>query len=335
MFLPQTYLLALLMLVVSMVCWGSWANTLKLMPGYRFELFYWDFIGGLLAAVVIYAATFGSFGSTGNTVMADFSRASGFAYIMALLSGVVFNIGNLMLVASVEIAGMAVAFPVAVGLALIVGSVGSYMIAPKGNPFLLFTGIAMVGAAIVLDASAYRAMAAEDPLRADGSSSWKLGLLLSVVAGTLGGLFYPFYARATAGPAGLGPYAASVIFAAGAALCTIPLNGLYLMRKPIRGVPVTGREYFRTPASWHLLGLAGGLVWGTGTLFNFVAAAAGKVGPAVSYSLGQGATLVSAVWGVFVWREFAAARSGVVWRLACMFAAFLAGLLLVAIAPLY
>ena len=345
MYLPGTYFAALAMLVISMIGWGSWANTFKLAKGYRFELFYWDYIIGMMLMALAYALTMGSYGTAGTPFLQDLAEAGGVNIGLALLSGVIFNVANLLLVAAIEIAGLAVAFPVSIGLALIIGAVGSYMVRPKGNPVLLFGGVALVAAAIVLDALAYRALTAKTTARGEGShaasagsgaggSMRQSGLVLSLLSGVLMGLFYPLFAKAITGPQALGPYAGSVMFVLGAALCTLPVNGLYFMRRPIRGEPVSSADYFAAPRRAHLLGIVGGFIWGTGTVFNFVASAAGMVGPAVSYSLGQGATMVSAIWGVFVWREFRGAGPVAVRRLALMFVFFLAGLALVAIAPL-
>lgn len=330
MYLPSTYFIALLMLVVSMICWGSWANTFKLANGYRFELFYWDYILGMALAAAVYAFTLGSTGASGTPFVKGLIQAAPRNLALAFFSGIIFNVANLLLVAAIGIAGLAVAFPVAIGLALIMGAAGNYLIRPQGNPLLLFGGVALIAVAIILDALAYRALTS-------GASISKKGLLISLLSGILMGLFYPFFAQATSGPPdeALGPYAGSVVFVLGALICTFPVNGLYFMRKPLSGPPVMAGDYFRARAVWHLLGILGGLVWGTGTVFNFVASAAGMVGPAVSYALGQGATMVSAIWGVFVWHEFRGASPVAQRRLVLMFIFFVGGLALVAIAPLW
>lgn len=328
MYLPPTYAVALFMLLVSMACWGSWANTFKLAKGYRFELFYWDYIVGIVLIAVVYAFTLGSSGTAGRPFLEDLGQAAPMKLGLALLSGIIFNVANLLLVAAIEIAGLAVAFPVGIGLALIIGAVGNYLIRPQGNALILFGGVALVAVAIVFDAVAYRGLTSGAPVS-------RKGLALSLLAGVLMGLFYPFFAVATAGQHALGPYAAAVVFSLGAALCTFPINGLYFMRRPLRGQPVSQRDYFRARGAWHLLGIVGGAIWGTGAAFNFVASSAGMVGPAASYALGQGATMVSAVWGVFVWREFRGAPPSAVRALVAMFVCFLTGLALVAIAPLH
>src|ERR1700749_3060375 len=135
-------------MILTMLCWGSWANTVKLCPGYRFQLFYWDYVIGLIAAALIWGLTLGSFGSTGAPFLHDLANTPRHVLLLAAAGGAVFNIANLLLVAAIEIAGLAVAFPVGIGLALVVGAVSSYILSPKGNPFLLFGGVALVVAAI-------------------------------------------------------------------------------------------------------------------------------------------------------------------------------------------
>ncbi len=326
MYLPASYAAALVLLIFSMMCWGSWANTFKLTRGYRFELFYWDYVIGMVGIALLYALTLGSFGSIGLPFLRDLSQAAGGKILLALFSGIIFNVANVLLVAAIEIAGLAVAFPIGIGLALIIGAVGNYIIRPQGNPLLLFGGVALVALAIIFDALAYRSLT-------EGAPISTRGIVVSLISGVLMGLFYPFFAKAASGPGAMGPYAGFFIFSLGAAICSVPLNVL-LMRRPIVGEPVQFDAYTRAPYDWHLLGIAGGAIWGTGAALNFIASAAGMVGPAVSYALGQGATMVSALWGVFVWREFRGAGETVRFNLAMMFLFFAAGLALVAIAPL-
>jgi glucose uptake protein len=325
---PETYAVALTFMILSMLCWGSWANTLKLCPGYRFQVFYWDYVIGLFVGALAFGFTLGSSGASGSPFLADLAHADSHHIGLAILGGVIFNAANLLLVAAIEIAGLAVAFPVGIGLALVVGAVSSYIIAPAGNPYLLFGGIAVVIVAIVLDAAAYR-------LREQQRSVSSRGVVLSLVSGLLMGSFYPFVARSMSGPHAPGPYAASLWFVIGVALCSIVLNTL-LMRKPLDGrQPVSFRDYLQAHPSWHLWGIVGGGVWCTGAILNFVASRAHVVGPAVSYSIGQGATMISASWGVFVWREFSAAPRRSKTLLAWMFLFFLAGLSAVALAPVF
>ncbi|MDE3105387.1 MAG: AcrB/AcrD/AcrF family protein [Acidobacteriota bacterium] len=331
MFEPQSYAVALTLMVVSMLCWGSWANSMKMCPGYRFQLFYWDYVLGLLAGAALWGVTLGSWGGAGRSFAADLAHAGGTHVGLAMLGGAVFNVANLLLVAAIDIAGLAVAFPVGIGLALVVGAVSSYVLAPAGNPALLFGGIALVVAAIVLDALAYRL---RESVLATGQRSVSVrGVVLSLVAGLLMGTFYPFVARSMSGVDAPGPYAIAMFFALGVLLCALPAN-LLLMRKPLDGgppAPIAG--WLAAPLRWHLWGALGGGIWCTGAVMNFVASRAHVVGPAVSYSIGQGATMISAGWGVLVWREFTAAPARARVLLGWMFVLFLCGLSAVALAP--
>ena len=329
MYQPEIYGIVLLFMILSMLCWGSWANTLKLCPGFRFQLFYWDYVIGLLVGALLWGMTLGSFGAAGKPFLADVAAVNPRNALLAFAGGVVFNVANLLLVAAIDIAGLAVAFPIGIGLALVVGATGNYFISPKGNPLLLFGGIALVVAAIVFDAIAYRL---REETRAAMS---RRGIVISLIAGFLMGTFYPFVSAAMTGREPVGPYAAVLFFVLGVAACAIPFNFL-LMRKPLDGrEPAVMKDFLKAPASAHAWGILGGIIWCTGAAMNFVASQAHIVGPAVSYSIGQGATMISAAWGVFVWREFATAPGRSRIFLAWMFVLFLGGLAAVAVAPLF
>jgi len=328
MYQPETYFISLSFMIVSMLCWGSWANTMKLCPGYRFQLFYWDYVIGLIIGAVILGSTLGSFGSAGKPFYADIAHAGLQPIVLAIIGGVIFNIANLLLVAAIDIAGLAVAFPIGIGLALVVGAIGSYLISPKGAPLLLFGGIALVTGAIALDAIAYRLREENRPTMS------RRGIVISLIAGVLMGCFYPFVSKAMTGENGPGPYAAVFFFVIGVAVCSVPMNYM-LMRMPLDAQgPTSMSGYLNAPRSWHLWGVLGGVVWCTGAVMNFVASQAHIVGPAVSYSIGQGATMVSACWGVFVWREFTEAPIQSKVYLSLMFVFFLCGLTAIAVAPL-
>lgn len=345
MVLPETYTAALLLTILSMLCWGSWANTYKLAGKWRFELYYFDYALGVLVAATVAAFTFGTLGYDGFLFMDDLMRAGKRNMAYGFAGGVVFNLANMLLVAAIAVAGLAVAFPVGIGLALVIGVIWNYAINPQANPTLLFAGVAVVAVAIVLDAIAYRTHAlarAREQIRAGATrstvprASWK-GILLSLASGVLMGSFYPLVELGKQGEWGLGPYAIAFIFALGVFSSTFVFN-LFFMNVPVQGEPVEILDYFKGTWKQHLLGLAGGIIWAVGTISNFVAASAPRevqVGPAVSYAMGQGATLISALWGLLVWKEFRGATGKVKLLLALMLALFGIGLTLVAIAPLY
>ncbi len=332
MLLPQTYGAALALMILSMMCWGSFANTMKFCPQFRFQLYYWDYAIGMGLCVLLLGFTAGSLGHSGPPFLADLARTPLISAVYAFVGGVVFNVANLLLIAAIEIAGLAVAFPIGIGLALVIGAILNYVIRPVGNPLLLFGGVALVAIAIAFDAAAYRRR------EAVAKAATARGILISLACGILMGCFYPFVARALGGVPGRpapGPYAISLLFILGVLVSTLPANFL-LMKKPLDGKPpVDGADYRRAPMGWHLAGILGGAIWCVGGTANFVASGAHLVGPAVSYTIGQGATMVSACWGVFVWREFAGAPRVAKLLLFFMFVFFLLGLGAVALAPLY
>src|SRR5580693_6464301 len=332
MFLPETYQAALFLTILTMLCWGSWANTLKLCPRFRFQLFYWDYAIGMAVGAIFWGLTAGSMGHTGTPFLEDIRQTTAIPILYAMIGGAIFNVANLLLVAAIDVAGMAVAFPVGIGLALVIGAISNYVIKPVGNPLLLFSGVALVVVAIVFDAAAYRKR------EATAKSTTIRGIVISLACGVLMGCFYPFVARALNGEPGQtapGPYAVTLFFTIGLLISTVPANWL-LMKKPLDGrEPVNGGDYWKAPFRWHLAGTLGGAIWCTGGVANFLASGAHLVGPAVSYSIGQGATMVSACWGVFVWHEFAGAPRQAKMFLVLMFIFFLDGLGAVALAPLY
>ena len=309
MYIPQTYWAALLMMLVSMLCWGSWANTQKIDKGWRFELYYWDYMWGLVFSSVVFGLTLGR---TDAASPVSFFRNLGSASMRSLAEafagGIVFNLGNLLLVAAISIAGMAVAFPIGAGLALVIGAILNYVISPAGNPVLLFGGVFLICAAIGANALAYRGLA-------KGNKAGTKGIVLSLLCGVVVGLFYPFVAKALTGQNHLGPYTVFFVFALGALASNFPLNYAF-MRRPVSGTPLSMTDYFRGGAPAHAWGALGGLIWGVGTICSFAAAYSPKVGPATSFSLGEGNTMISAVWGVFVWKDFRALslKCGACWQ---------------------
>jgi glucose uptake protein len=330
MFVVHSYPLAVVFCVLTMFCWGSWATTRKLArPDWRFELFYWDYTLGVLLIALAFGLTLGSSGTEGRAFFLDLSQASTASVVSALLGGAIFNLANILLVAAIEIAGMAVAFPVGIGLALIIGVIMNYLAAPIGNVALLSAGVFLVILAIVLDALAYRRLAG------GASGSGAKGLVLSVACGVFMGVFYRFVAAAMyADPAHattgkMGCYAAAFVFAVGIVLSSFVWNVL-AMKKPLIGDPVGFRDYLAGNLRTHTIGVLGGLIWGAGTSFNLIAA--GRAGFAISYGLGQGATMIAAIWGVFVWKEFRTAPAGTSALLAAMFGSFLIGLALIVLA---
>jgi len=343
MTLPHTYGLVLTLTILTMICWGSWANVLKLAKGWRFELLYYDYSIGVALGAALAGLTFGTWGSDGLQFLDDLAHAGNTNILCGFLGGVIFNLSNILVVGAIAVAGMGVAFPIGVGLALVVGVIWNYIVNPQGNPLLLFTGVALIVAAVVIDAIAYRAHAVsrstagdEADAAAKRASTWK-GIRLAIVGGVLMGTFYPLVEIGKTGPNGLGPYAVGFVFALGV-LASVFVYNLYFLRFPIDGPRLTFGDYLRGNWWVHFLGIVGGLAWIAGSLADFVAASAPKelqVGPAISYAIGQGSTMVGALWGVLVWREFAGGGARVTRLLVLMFVLFLTGLGVVSVAPLY
>ena len=325
MVVVQSYAVAIIMCFVTMLCWGSWANTQKLASReWRFQLFYWDYAIGVFLLALIFAFTLGSNGSSGRSFLADLAQADKGALWSAFLGGIVFNLANILIVAAIDIAGLAVAFPVGIGLALVVGVVTNYLATPLGNPVILFLGVAGIAAAIVIDAIAYRSLPSQ------GQKTPAKGIVISILGGLLMGFFYRFVAASMAGDfaqpeAGkLTPYTAVVIFSLGLLFSNFLFNSV-IMVKPFVGEPVPFGDYFRKGnLKLHSIGILGGIIWSIGMSFSIIAS--GSAGFAISYGLGQGATMVGAFWGVFIWKEFKEAPAGTNKLLAVMFVSYIIGL---------
>jgi len=333
MYIVDSYGLAVIFCIITMLGWGSWANTLK-MTGktWEFPLYYWDYSIGLVITALLFGVTFGSIGPEGRSFFDDLGQASGSALTSAFIGGIIFNISNLLIVAATAIAGMSVAFPIAVGLALAIGVVVNYIATPLGNPYILFIGLFLLIIAIVIDALAYRRLPQEH------TGDKKKGIMISIISGILMGFFYRFVAASMttdfANPdAGLlTPYSAMLVFTVGIFLSNFIFNS-WFMYKPVSGKAVSYADYFRLGnPKLHMVGILGGLIWCTAMEFNLIASE--QAGFAISYGLGQGATMIAAAWGVFVWKEFASAPKGTNKLLAAMFIFFIIGLVLIVVARL-
>ena len=322
MYILQTYSSAVFFCVITMVCWGSWANTQKFSSkDWRFELYYWDYGIGVFLSSILLAFTLGSTGSEGRSFLQDLAQADTNYLHSALLGGVLFNIANILLVAAIGIAGMAVAFPVGIGLALVVGVVTNYVDSPTGNLSIISIGVLLIVVAIILNAMAYKDI--------QGQSKGSKGLVLSLIAGSLMGFFYKYVAMSMAQnftlpeTGKLSPYTALVMFSCGLLASNFVLNFLQ-MKFPFQGKPLTFSDYFKGSCKDHLMGIVGGLIWFVGMAFSILASE--KAGPALSYGLGQGATLVAAIWGIFIWKEFKTASSSTKRKLNWMLAFYAIGL---------
>ena len=330
MYIVNSYTLAIIFCFITMICWGSWGNTQKLASkNWRYELYYWDYTIGILLFALLLVFTLGSFGDSGRGFLEDIQQVEAAYIASALIGGAIFNASNILLSASVSIAGMAVAFPLGVGLALVLGVFINYFSSPKGDPFWLFTGVVLIVIAIICNG-----IAAGKNQKA-GTNNSKKGIILAAIAGILMSFFYRFVAAAmdlnnfespTTGMAT--PYTAFFIFAIGIFLSNFLFNTL-VMKRPFVGLPVTYKEYFTGKASTHMVGILGGCIWGLGTALSYIAA--GKAGAAFSYALGQGAPMIAALWGVFIWKEFTGSSKATNRLLGVMFILFILGLTFIVI----
>lgn len=332
MFIVNSYLLAVVFCFITMLCWGSWGNTQKLAAkSWRYELFYWDYVTGMVLFALLIAFTMGSIGSEGRPFLADLKQASGAAIWSIILGGVIFNASNILLSASTSIAGLSVAFPLGVGLALVLGVVNNYIVdmqqGSQGNVALLALGVALVVIAVICNGIASGKKASADSV---GKKDSRKGIILAVLAGVLMSFFYRFVAASMdlsnfAAPAAgkVTPYTAIVIFSLGVFVSNLIFNTL-VMKKPFVGEPVSYKEYFSGSAKTHLVGMLGGAIWCLGTALSYISS--GKAGASISYALGQGAPMIAAIWGVFIWKEFKGSDKKVYTLLVVMFLFFLAGL---------
>ena len=324
MFTPHSLGIALLMMIGSALFWGSWANTYKGVKNYRFELFYWDYAIGIFLISLILALTMGNTGNDPSSFLNNVRSADPQNIMMAMIGGAIFNLANLLLVAGIDMVGIAIAFPLSIGIALAVGVILSYALQPRGDAVLLTVGVVCALLAVFLDGKAYGS------LSTTGKSVSKKSNIVCIVSGVLMGLWAPFMARAmTHAQNGdpLGPYSGAVFLTLGALLSCFIWN-IYFMKKPLVGEPVDFSGFFKTSLSNHLLGLLGGVLWGVAMVFNLVAA--NFTGVAISYAIGQSAPMIAALWGVFVWKEFAGAPVKAKMYLAGMFAFYCLAIFFVA-----
>ncbi|MEA5128356.1 MAG: GRP family sugar transporter [Proteiniphilum sp.] len=332
MFIVQNYPFAVLLCLITMLCWGSWGNTQKLAAKtWRYELFYWDYVIGIVLLSLIFGFTLGSIGDQGRSFIDDILQVNSSNFWSAFAGGIIFNAANILLSASISLAGMSVAFPVGVGLALVLGVFINYFGAPKGDPVILFLGVALIVVAIILNGLA----SGKTNSSTEASKNKKKGIIIAIFAGILMSFFYRFVAAAmdlnnlenpTAGM--LTPYGAFFIFSLGILGSNFIFNTV-VMKRPFVGEPVNYSQYFKGNLSTHSVGILGGIIWGVGTVLSYIAA--GKAGPAISYALGQGAPMIAALWGVFIWKEFKGSSKMVNLLLTLMFILFIAGLAMIVI----
>jgi glucose uptake protein len=333
MIILTNYWLAILFCVFAMICWGSWSNTQKLVrSNWRFELFYWDLVIGILLMSIVSAFTVGSMGDTGRSFLADLKQADANSIVFAMLGGLLWNIGNLLIVAAIAIAGMSVAFPIGGGIAWVLGIILNYINVilkggnPSNNPVELWIGVGIIVAAIFLSGKSYQKLTQEKK-----QASMK-GILISVIAGLFIAFFYPVVVNSldaqfvSGGKGTLTPYTGVFFFAVGVFVSTFIINPI-AMRWPLAGTPVKMKAYFEGSTKTHLTGVLGGAWWMLGMIFSYMAV--GAANPAIAYALSNAAPVVAILWGIFVWKEFKEAPKGTSTILAIMFLCYIIGLVLI------
>ena len=324
MILPSSYGVLLTILILGMFAWGAWANTLKATAGkWRFELYCFDFAIGLLLAAVVVALTWGNLGFDGFSFRDDLQLAGKRQDLFAFVAGCVFNLGNMLLLGGLSLVGMSVAFPVALGFALVVGVCWNFALSPGGNPALLFTGAAAALGGVVAAILAYRVYAAKQlqPVTQTGKAKSRKntisskGVALALAGGLFLGSFSPLILLARSDENGLGPYSSGFIFAVGVFFSTFVYN-LFFMNLPAKGDPIDLGEYFRAPAQRHGMGVLGGILWYIGAIASLVAGRAeggAKVQPSIVYILDQGGVIIAALCGLLIWNEFDADSKAKTW----------------------
>ncbi len=332
MILVNNYILAIICCVVCCICWGSWANTQKMVAAkkWSFELFYWDLTIGLFLTALLGAVTLGSLGNEGQTFFQDMAHLDSTSVFYAVLGGIVWNFGNIFLTAAIAVAGMSVGFPIGGGLAWIGGIIFNYFLiiiageTYQGNQLMLWFGVALIVVAILICGQAY------NKLSSSKHSTPRAGIILAVIAGIAIMFFYGFVVKSIApqyisgGTGTLTPYTAVFFFAVGIIIST-PIFNSFAMKHPVSGSKVTMKDYFGGSLRTHMVGVFGGFIWMGGMVISFMGA--GAANPAIAYALSNAAPVVAMIWGVFIWKEFKGAPKGTDMLIAAMFALFVAGLI--------
>jgi glucose uptake protein len=344
MILPQSYPAVLFLMVLSLMCLGSWASLFKLAGKWRFELFYLDFAMGLLLASVIFAFTVGNIGYDGFNFIDDLQHAGKRQWMYVFIAGLIFNLGNMLLMGAVSVAGLAVAFPMGMGVALLVGSGLRMAGGPAGNSTLFGLGCLLILTSIVVNAVSYRIMGVarhEALARAGKAKSTRRpsplkGIVLALLAGLVLAGFTPLVDKARQGDLGLGPYALGFIFAFGVFFSSFVFD-IFFMNLPVEGEPAEFGWYLNGSLKQHLSGLASGFIWYTGIVSVWVCTSVPEAmqgTPLPRFLLAQGSPVLAALWGIVVFREFKNGDIRVKLLGTLMLVLFLCGLCMIGLAPL-
>ena len=324
MLLPASPAATLALVLISLICWGIWANTLKMAGKWRFELYICDFALGFALLAVVAAFTAGTLSSSELTFQENFLVASYRNIAYVLLAGAIFNAGNMLLTATVSMAGMALAFSITCGVALTVAAIRSLIFDSPGGMLVVLAGAALLLAAVVLAAYAYsqllraraegvkhaalqadpRAKLGKRPPRVPGAA---LPVTLAAIGGLALGLFHPLLDLGRAGDNAVAPYGLTLLFAAsilGSTVLLVP----FFFTFPVSGQPIAFRDYFSGTSKQHLLGLLGGVLAGCGFLTAMLALAVPRNGVGLSYGLSEAGPLLAVICGLFIWSEYRGAE---------------------------
>ena len=345
MILPQTSSAVLILMILSLLCLGSWAAMFKLAGRWRFELFYFNFATGLILAAVIYSFTVGNLGYDGFTFLDDLQHAGKRQWLYGFMAGLLFNFANMLLMAAVSVAGMAVAFPMAMGVAVVLSTATGFASRPAGNTLLVGLGCLLLLTSVLLNAVSYRISSTqrfEEYARSGHAKSTRRpnaikGILLAVISGLIMGSFTPLLDKARTGDLGLGPYSIVGLFAFGIFMTT-PVFNVFFMNLPVAGDPVDFGAFFSSKLKQHILGIVAGFIWCTGALAAMVAASVPEQlqgGQVERYVMGQGWPLIAALWGMLVFREFKGSDIRLKVMGVLMLVLYLCGLTMIAMGPLY
>jgi glucose uptake protein len=343
MILPQSYPAVLFLMVLSLLCLGSWASFFKLAGRWRFELFYLDFAIGLLLASVLFAFTVGNIGYDGFNFIDDLQHAGKRQWMYVFIAGLIFNLGNMLLMAAVSVCGLAVAFPMGMGIALLAGTGLGISGRPAGNGMLLGLGCLLILTSIIVNAASYRIMGVakhEALARAGHAKSTRRpspikGIILALLAGLLIAGFVPLLDKARDGDLGLGPYALGFIFAFGVFFSSFVFD-IFFMNLPVEGEAVEFGAYLSGRVKQHLTGFASGFIWYAGMLLAWVCTSVPEAiqgGPLPRFMLAQGAPILAALWGIVVFREFKTSDMRVKLMAPLMLVLFVLGLAMIGLAP--
>ena len=312
--------LAIICCIYCCICWGSWSNTQKLVQkkDWKTSLFYWDYIAGFFLTALLGLLAFNGGGIFDNLTWSSVG--------WALLGGLVWNVANIFLTSAIGVAGMSVAFPIGGGFGWVGGIIFNYFVAGfTGNEALLWFGVALAVAAMVLCAVSYKKLVSTQ------SRSPFVGIIMAFVSGFGFAFFYGLVVKATApefgGTGTISPYQAVFFFALAVLVSTLILNPI-VMKRSVEG-EATMTDYFKKgDARTHLIGMLGGFIWMSGMVISFMSSGAG-VNKAVAYALSNASPLVAMIWGVFIWKEFKGAPKGTGKYVAAMFLCFMLALVLI------